>query len=139
MCSRVWFCQKQNANATPSATRQTISRVRNSSKCSTRLRCSSWPTGRIARGMPSQPTWNTPEHRPLKQWTPAADDRSMNADRNKRQAEDLRLSSPPGIDVSCVEQVEGYDESTHDPELCRCPPTGPQPPAGCNGDSACRW
>src|SRR5262245_48508900 len=36
-----WFCQKQRATATPSTLRQTMMRVRSSSRCSTRVRRSS--------------------------------------------------------------------------------------------------
>ena len=32
-----WFCQKQSARATPKTARQTISRLRSSSRCSTRV------------------------------------------------------------------------------------------------------
>src|SRR3984885_12047284 len=45
-----WFCQKASARATAKITRQTTSRWRSSSRCSTRLSWSSWLTARTRRG-----------------------------------------------------------------------------------------
>src|SRR4051812_18766495 len=42
-----WFCQKQRPRATTNAPAAMMSRVRSSSRCSTRLRRSSCPIGRI--------------------------------------------------------------------------------------------
>src|SRR5258707_1685200 len=50
-----WFCQKQRASATPKAAAQTMSRLRSSSRCSTRLRRSSWETGPMRRDIPDRP------------------------------------------------------------------------------------
>jgi hypothetical protein len=45
MSSRMSFCQIATPKQTPNATMQMMSRVRSSSRCSTRLRRSSWATG----------------------------------------------------------------------------------------------
>src|SRR3989440_4232194 len=51
--SSQWFCQKESPRATPNAASATMIRVRSSARCSTRLRRSSWPTGRMRRATAS--------------------------------------------------------------------------------------
>jgi len=56
----------------------------------------------------------------LKRGAPAADEHVMDVNRNKRRGRELELPAPADADLRYVEEVEGYDETTTDPELCRC-------------------
>ena len=44
----------------------------------------------------------------------------MDANRNRRRGREAELSSPLEHDLAYLEPTETYDETTADPELCRC-------------------